>query len=114
MSRDIGIYREGRSDLAFASECAKRRGRSAAVEPTLEGRVEAALMTIACQGDPGLRTKLKLMYPSREIDKDSCLKYATIVLSRTIAASLQALPPQDFERTSKELAEYLASGFECP
>lgn len=82
--------------------------------PTLEGRVEAALMTLACQGEPGLRTKLALMHPSQDIDKDSCLKYATIVLSRTIAASLQALPPQSFDRTSKELAEYLASEFECP
>ncbi len=82
--------------------------------PTLEGRVEAALMTLACQGDPGLRTKLALMHPSRDLNKDSCLKYATIVLSRTIAASLQALPPQRFEKTSKELAEYLSSEFECP
>lgn len=82
--------------------------------PTLEGRIEAALMTLACQGEPGLRTKLTLMHPSRGIDKDSCLKYATIVLSRSIAASLQALPPQSFDRTSKELAEYLASEFECP
>lgn len=82
--------------------------------PTLEGKIEAALMTLACQGEPGLRTKLALMHPSRDIDKDSCLKYATIVLSRTIAASLQALPPQSFDRTSKELAEYLASEFECP
>lgn len=82
--------------------------------PTLEGRVEAALMTLACQGEPGLRTKLALMHPSREIDKDSCLKYATIVISRTIAASLRALPPQRFEMTSKELAGYLASEFECP
>lgn len=82
--------------------------------PTLEGRVEAPLMTLACQGDPGLRTKLALMHPSPDINKDSCLKHATIVLSRTIAASLQALPHQRFEKTSKELAEYLASEFECP
>lgn len=82
--------------------------------PTLEGRVEAALMTLACQGEPGLRTKLALMYPSREINRDNCLKYATIVLSRTIAASVQALPPLDSARISKGLAEYLASEFECP
>lgn len=82
--------------------------------PTLESRVEAALMTLACQGEPGLRTKLALMHPSRDIDKDSCLKYATIVLSRTITASLQALPHQRLEKTSKELAEYLASEFEYP
>lgn len=82
--------------------------------PTLEGRVEAALMTLACQGEPGLRTKLALMHPSRDIDKNSCLKYATVVLNRTIAASLQALPPQKSARISTALAEYLASEFECP
>lgn len=87
----------------------ERRVAGASVNPpTLEGRVEAALMTLACQGDPGLRTKLALMHPSRDIDKDSCLKYATIVLSRTIAASLQALPPERLQRISTELAEYLA------
>lgn len=82
--------------------------------PTLQGRIEAALMTLACQGDPGLRTKLSLMYPSQDIDKQNCLKFATIVLSRTIAASLQALPLLVTEKTSKELAEYLASEFRCP
>lgn len=93
----------------------EHQGEGRAVNsPTLEARLEAALMTLACQGEPGLRTKLALMHPSQDIDKDSCLKYATIVLSRTIAASLQALPPQSFDRTSKELAEYLASEFECP
>lgn len=93
----------------------ERKAAGAPVKaPTIEGRVEAALMTLAYQGEPGLRTKLALMHPSQNIDKDSCLKYPTIVLSRTIAASLQALPPQRFEKTSKELAEYLASEFECP
>ncbi|MCF5228571.1 MULTISPECIES: hypothetical protein [unclassified Pseudomonas] len=82
--------------------------------PSLQARIEAALMTLACQGDPGLRTKLSLMYPSQDIDKQSCLKFATIVLSRTIAASLQALPLLATEKTSKELAEYLASEFRCP
>ena len=83
-------------------------------EPSLQARIEAALMTLACQGDPGLRTKLRLMYPSQDIAKQSCLKFATIVLSRTIAASLQALPPPQIETISKELAEYLSSEFECP
>ena len=82
--------------------------------PTLQERIEAALMTLACHGDPGLRTKMSLMYPSEDIAPISCLKFATIVLSRTIAASLQALPLQDLETTSKELAGYLASEFECP
>ncbi|MBX7277482.1 hypothetical protein K2E96_14395 [Pseudomonas sp. ERGC3:05] len=82
--------------------------------PSLQARVEAAIMTLACQGDPGLRTKLSLMHPSQDIDKQSCLKFATIVLSRTIAASLQALPRPQIETISKELAEYLSSGFECP
>ena len=82
--------------------------------PSLVSRIEAALMTLAQQGEPGLRTKMTLMHPSTELDKDSCLKYSTIVLSRTIAASLQALPLLDLETTSRELAEYLASEFECP
>ncbi|WP_330214386.1 hypothetical protein [Pseudomonas sp. AM8] len=82
--------------------------------PSLQARIEAALMTLACQGDPGLRTKLSLMYPSQDIEKQSCLKFATIVLSRTIAASLQALPLRGIEMISKELAEYLSSEFECP
>ena len=89
-------------------------GRPTVQPPSLSGRIEAALMTLACQGDPGLRTKMSLMYPSTDIDRSSCLKYATIVLSRTIAVSLQALPLQDLETTSKELAGYLASEFECP
>jgi len=71
-------------------------------------------MTVGCQSEPGLRTKLALMHPSRDINRDSCLKYAATILSRTIAASLQALPPQRFEKTWKELAEYLASEFEFP
>lgn len=41
-----------------------------AFAPTMEGRVEAALMPLAYQSDPGLRMKLTLMYPSRDIDKD--------------------------------------------
>ena len=82
--------------------------------PSLASRIEAALMTVAQQGEPGLRTKMTLMHPSTELDKDGCLKYSTIVISRTIAASLQALPLQDLEMTSKELAEYLVSEFECP
>jgi len=82
--------------------------------PTLTGRIEAAFMTLACQGDPGLRTKMTLMYPSTDIDKQSCLKYATIVLTRISAASLLALPPSQIEMISTELAEYLASGYECP
>ncbi|WP_146013179.1 MULTISPECIES: hypothetical protein [unclassified Pseudomonas] len=82
--------------------------------PSLQVRIEAALMTLACQGDPGLRTKLSLMHPSQDIDKQSCLKFATIVLSRTIAASLRALPPPAIETISKELTEYLFSEFECP
>lgn len=82
--------------------------------PSLAGRVEAALMTLACQGDPGLRTKLTLMHPSRDIGKQNCLKYATVVLSRSIAASLLILPPRDSARISTELAEYLASRYECP
>ncbi|WP_144080564.1 hypothetical protein [Pseudomonas simiae] len=83
-------------------------------EPSLQARIEAALMTLACQGDPGLRTKLRLMHPSQDIAKQSCLKFATIVLNRTIAVSLQALPPPQIETISKELAEYLSSEFECP
>lgn len=82
--------------------------------PSLQVRVEAALMTLACHGDPGLKTKLSLMHPSRDIEKQNCLKFATIVLSRTITASLQALPPLHFETISKELAEYFASEFESP
>ncbi|MGG7598808.1 hypothetical protein ACQ4OD_17445 [Pseudomonas sp. WC1] len=76
--------------------------------PSLEGRIEAALMTLACQGSPGLRTKLSLMHPSLEIDKQRCLKYATVVLSNSIAASLQALHPQRTAQIAKELAEYLS------
>ena len=82
--------------------------------PSLAVRVEAALMTLAQQGDPGLRTKRNLMHPSTDIDKGSLLKFATIVLSRTIVASLQALPHSHSETISKELAEYLASEFESP
>jgi hypothetical protein len=82
--------------------------------PTLTGRIEAAFMTLACQGEPGLRTKMSLMYPSTDIDKENCLKYATIVLTRISAASLLALPPSQIEMISTELAEYLASEFRCP
>lgn len=82
--------------------------------PSLQGKIEAALMTLVCQGEPGLKTKLLLMHPSRNIEKQDCLKFATIVLNRTIAASLQALPPLHLETISKELAEYLASECEFP
>ena len=82
--------------------------------PSLAARVEAALMTLAQQGDPGLRTKLSLMYPSTEIDKASLLKFATIVLARTIVASLQALPHSDSETISKGLIQYLQARYECP
>ncbi|MDD2035922.1 hypothetical protein NP572_05755 [Pseudomonas putida] len=82
--------------------------------PGLSGRIEAAFVSIAHQGDIGLATRLKLMHPSTEVDRESCAKYATVVLSRLVAALLATLPLEQSDRIQQELAEYLSSNFECP
>lgn len=82
--------------------------------PGLAGRIEAAFVSIAHQGDIGLATRLKLMHPSKEVDRESCAKYATVVLSRLVAALLATLPLEQSDRIQQELAAYLSSNFECP
>ncbi|MEK2607822.1 hypothetical protein WLF18_01690 [Pseudomonas shirazensis] len=82
--------------------------------PGLSGRIEAAFVSIAHQGDIGLATRLKLMHPSTDVDQESCAKYATVVLSRLVAALLATLPLEHSDRIQQELAEYLSSNFECP
>ncbi|WP_288522444.1 hypothetical protein [uncultured Pseudomonas sp.] len=93
----------------------ERGGHSypALTPPGLSGRIEAAFVAITHQGDIGLATRLKLMHPSTEVDRDSCAKYATVVLSRLVAALLAALPLEQSGRIQQELAEYLSSNFEC-
>ncbi len=76
--------------------------------PTLTGRIEAALMTLACQGVPGLATKMSLMHPSAEVSSLGCSKFATIVLTQTIAALVETLPIQRSEQIQRELEAYLA------
>lgn len=39
--------------------------------PSMAARLEAAFMTLAQQGEPGLRTKMTLMHPSTELDRES-------------------------------------------
>lgn len=82
-------------------------GKPTVTAPTLEGRIEAALMTLACQGEPGLATKMALMHPATELGPRECSKYATIVLTRTIAALVEALPGGRSDQIQRELAAYL-------
>lgn len=82
--------------------------------PGLGNRIEAALVAVAHQGNIGLATRLALMHPSTDLDRASCAKYATIVLSRLIAAGLELLPPERSAQIQQELAEYLSSEFESP
>lgn len=65
-------------------------------------------MTLACQGNPGLATKMSLMHPSTELNSSGCSKFATIVLTQTIAALVEALPGQRSEQIQRELEAYLA------
>lgn len=88
-------------------------GRPTAQPPTMSGRIEAALMTIACQGQPGLATRMALMHPSPEFeDAAGCNKFATVVLTRTIAALVEALPVERSAQIQQELAEYLSEFYE--
>lgn len=87
-------------------------GKPTISAPSLVGRIEAALMTLACQGDPGLATKMSLMHPSPELSRSGCNKYATIVLTQTIAALVEALPAQRSDQIQLELAAYLEEFYE--
>lgn len=82
--------------------------------PDFKTRIEAAFVSIAFQGKIGLSARLALMHPSTDLDRDSCAKYATIVLSRLASVCLESLPPERSELIQQELAEYLFSNFECP
>ena len=82
--------------------------------PDFNSRIEAAFVSVAFQGQIGLRTRLALMHPSTDLDRDSCAKYATIVLSRLTAAFLEYLPPERSAQIQQELTEYQSSNFECP
>ena len=82
--------------------------------PDFSTRIEAAFVSVAFQGQIGLRTRLALMHPSTDLDRDSCAKYATIVLSRLASACLESLPAERSDLIQQELAEYLSSDFECP
>lgn len=88
-------------------------GRPTVQPPTLVGRIEAALMTIACQGKPGLATRMALMHPSPEFeDAAGCNKFATIVLTRTIAALVAAVPAERSAQIQQELTDYLSEFYE--
>lgn len=87
-------------------------GKPTIAAPSLEGRIEAALMTLACQGEPGQATKMALMHPSTELGSRGCSKYATVVLTQTIAALIEALPAQRSEQIQRELAAYLEEFYE--
>lgn len=82
--------------------------------PSLATRIETAFLSVAFQGSIGLSARLALMHPSTELDRDSCAKYATIVLSRLAVAFLESLPAEHSDRLQRELADYLSSNFECP
>lgn len=82
--------------------------------PTFKTRIEAAFVSIAFQGNIGLSARLALMYPSTDLDRDSCTKYATVVLSRLATACLESLPAERSDQLQQELAEYLSADFECP
>jgi len=82
--------------------------------PEFKSRIEAAFVSVAFQGQIGLSTRLALMHPSTDLDRDSCAKYATIVLSRLVVAFLDLLPAERSAQIQQELAEYLSSDFECP
>jgi hypothetical protein len=82
--------------------------------PATSTRIEAAIVAITHQGNIGLATRLALMHPSTDLDRASCAKYATIVLSRLVTAFLDLLPAERSAQIQQELAEYLSSDFECP
>jgi hypothetical protein len=82
-------------------------------EPTFQGRIEAACLALAYQGNIGLTTRMALMYPSTDIDAGSCAKYGAIVISRLLTAAAGALHQPQIDQISQELAEYLTSNYEC-
>ena len=82
--------------------------------PEFKYRIEAAFVAVANRGAIGLRTRQVLMQPSTDLDRDSCTKFATIVLSRLTAAFLESLPAERSVQIQQELADYLSSNFEHP
>ena len=110
----VKALHERHSDIFKLNSDASTHAYPAISPPRFENRIEAAFVSIAFQGNIGLSTRLALMHPSTDLDRDSCAKYATIVLSRLVVAFLDLLPAERSAQIQQELAEYLSSDFECP
>lgn len=113
-SSAVKALHEHHPDIFKLNSDASTHSYPAISPPDFNTRIEAAFVSVAFQGQIGLRTRLALMHPSTDLDRDSCAKYATIVLSRLASACLESLPAERSELIQQELAEYLSSEFECP
>lgn len=110
----VRALHERHSDIFKLNSDASTHAYPAIQPPEMSARIEAAVVAITHQGNIGLATRLALMHPSTDLDRDSCTKFATVVISRLTAAFLKSLPAERSAQIQQELAEYLSSDFECP
>lgn len=114
LANAVKALHERHPDIFKLNSDASTHSYPAISPPQFNARIEAAFVSIAFQGKIGLNTRLALMHPSTDLDRGSCAKYATIVLSRLASACLESLPAERSDQLQQELAEYLSSDFECP
>lgn len=113
-SRAVKALHERLPDIFKLNADSSAHSYPAIPPPEVNTRIEAAVLAITYQGNIGLATRLALMHPSTDLDRASCAKYATVVVSRLVTAFLELLPAERSAQIQQELAEYLSSDFECP
>lgn len=71
--------------------------------PTFSERLEAALVTLAWQGESGVRTRLTLMHPDTDIDIANCSKEAATFIFYVLDTVAWTVPPQVIEQIEQRL-----------
>jgi hypothetical protein len=74
--------------------------------PTFSERLEAALVTMAWQGESGERTRLVLMHPDTNIDPVYCRREAARVVFYALDTVAWTVPPQVIEQIEQRLSAY--------
>lgn len=74
--------------------------------PTFSQRLEAALVTLAWQGESGERTRLTLMHPDTNIDPVECRREAARVVFYALDTVAWTVPPQVIEQIEQRLYKY--------
>lgn len=74
--------------------------------PTFSQRLEAALVTLAWQGESGERTRLTLMHPDTNIDPVECRREAARVVFYALDTVAWTVPPQVIEQIEQRLYKH--------